>query len=367
MRFYLLPLLWVVTLTACVKPQIQMQTKASVNGPRLTPTSVIMSDGYELPLKTWPSIYASASISSAIHTPINNVTSNNEPTNYEPINYKPGAVVLAVHGFNDYSNAFETVAKYFAQHSITTYAIDQRGFGTTSQRGVWAGGAVMRSDLLSTVTLLCEKHAGQDLFLLGESMGGAVIMSVIKSLDKTCVKGVILSAPAVWGWQMMPWWQTMPLRLLAHTIPAYTLTGEGLDIKPSDNIDMLRALGKDPFIIKETRIDAMYGLTDLMEAALLNSSELTMPALILYGERDEIIPPESFCEMFNKLPIQSEAGWRMLLYQNGYHMLTRDLQGYVVIEDMLSWIQNQNAALPSAQEVVKGDARLSVFSECDVD
>lgn len=351
MRFYLLPLLWLVTLTACVKPQIQMQTKTSVNGPRLTPTSVIMSDGYELTLKAWPSTYASASLSSAIHSPINNVAD---------------AVVLAVHGFNDYSNAFEAVAKHFAQHSITTYAIDQRGFGATSQRGIWAGDVVMRSDLVATVTLLCEKHADVDLFLLGESMGGAVIMSEIKSLEKTCIKGVILSSPAVWGWQIMPWWQTVPLTLFAHTIPAFTVTGEGLDIKPSDNTDMLRALGKDPLIIKATRIDAIYGLTDLMEAALLNSTELTMPALILYGERDEIIPPESFCEMLDKLPQQSEAGWRMLLYQNGYHMLTRDLQGDVVIEDMLSWIQNQNATLPSAQEVVQGDARLSVFSECDV-
>ena len=298
-----------------------------------------MSDGYVLPLKTWSSI--------------------NSPR----IN-SPGAVVLAVHGFNDYSNAFEIVANRFAQHAITTYAIDQRGFGATVQRGIWPGNATMQSDLIATVKLLCEKHPGLPVFLLGESMGGAVILSALQPLQATCIKGVILSSPAVWGWQVMPWWQTVPLRLFAHTLPGVTVTGEGLDIKPSDNVDMLRALGKDPLIIKETRIDAIYGLTDLMEAALLNSSALSMTTLILYGEHDEIIPPEAFCKMLEYLPEQSIFGWRLVLYQNGYHMLSRDLQGDVVIQDMISWIHKQDAALPSAQEIVQGDARLSVFSEC---
>lgn len=334
MRSYLLQLVLLVSLSACAHPQIQTQTTTSVYNAQLTPAAVIMSDGYVLPLKTWPSINA------------------------------PGAVVLAVHGFNDYSNAFEAAANSFAQHSITTYAIDQRGFGATSQNGIWPGHSIMRSDLVATVKLLCEKHAGLNLFLLGESMGGAVILSAIQPLEQTCIKGVILSSPAVWGWQIMPWWQTMPLTLFAHTMPGVTVTGKGLDIHPSDNVEMLRALGKDPLIIKETRIDAIYGLTDLMEDALVNSTALSMTALILYGEHDEIIPPESFCEMLDNLPDQAASGWRLVLYQNGYHMLSRDLQGEVVIQDIVTWIHNQNALLPSAQEVVQGDTRLSVFSEC---
>jgi len=350
MRFYLLQLVLLVSVSACVHPQIQTQTKTSVHNVRLTPASVIMTDDYVLPLKAWPSIDAPTIDSPSI--------------NFPPINF-PDAVVLAVHGFNDYSHAFEVVANRFAQHSITTYAIDQRGFGATSQRGIWPGHSIMRSDLVATVKLLCEKHAGQHLFLLGESMGGAVILSALQPLEQTCIKGVILSAPAVWGWQIMPWWQTMPLTLLAHTMPGFTVTGESLDINPSDNIDMLRALGKDPLIIKETRIDAIYGLTDLMDAALVNSTVLNMKALILYGERDEIIPPESFCAMLENLPEQAASGWRLVLYQNGYHMLSRDLQGDVVIQDMITWIHNQSAPLLSAQEVVQGDARLSAFSECD--
>ncbi|MFK5950734.1 MAG: alpha/beta hydrolase [Methylococcales bacterium] len=301
-----------------------MQSDIPVSHARLTPVSAVMSDGYVLPVKTW--------------------SSTDEPI----------AVVLAVHGFNDYSNAFDATARIFVDNLITTYAIDQRGFGATQQHGVWAGLPIMQSDLVATANLLCDKHAGLPLFLLGESMGGGLILSAIQQLEQTCIQGVILSAPAVWGWQIMPWWQTVPLIFFAHTLPEQTVTGEGLDIHPSDNIEMLRALGKDPLIIGETRIDALYGLTNLMEAALVNSEELKVPALILYGEQDEIIPPISFCEMLNNLPDRSASDWRLVFYPNGYHMLSRDLQGEVVIRDMVAWIHNQRAWLPSGQEVIQG-------------
>jgi alpha-beta hydrolase superfamily lysophospholipase len=328
-------LVLLLSLSACINPKIQTQTDTSLHHPRLTPESVVMSDGYVLPMKTW--------------------SSTDDPT----------AVVLAMHGFNDYSNAFETAAHIFADDLITTYAIDQRGFGTTEQLGIWAGHTTMQSDLLATVNLLCEKHSGLPLFLLGESMGGAVILSAVQQLDRTCIQGVILLAPAVWGWQSMPWWQTVPLTLLAHTVPELTVTGEGMEIHPSDNVEMLRALGRDPLIIKETRIDAIYGLTDLMEAAMVNSGALRMPALILYGEHDEIIPPTAFCDMFNNLPARATSHWRLIIYSNGYHMLSRDLQGEVVIQDMVAWIHNQRSWLPSGQEVVQGASRLSALSECD--
>jgi len=321
--------------SACSYPKKQTYPDAPDSQPRLDSETLVMSDGYVLPLKRWQS--------------------TDEPT----------ALVLALHGFNDYSNAFDATARSFADDLVTTYAFDQRGFGATEQRGIWAGHTVMQADLVTAVNLLCEKHAGLPLFVLGESMGGAVILSAVQQLEKTCVQGVILSAPAVWGWQVMPWWQTVPLRLLAHTLPADKVTGENLDITPSDNDEMLRALGRDPLIIKETRVDAIYGLTDLMEAALVNSSALKIPTLILYGEHDEIIPPEPFCKMFSNLPDRVAPRWRLALYPDGYHMLSRDLQGEVVIRDMLAWIHNQRTKLPSGQEVVRDTTRLSALSGCD--
>ena len=292
-----------------------------------------MADGYRLPLSVW------------------------HPAG------EPQAIVLGLHGFNDYSAAFSAPAELLAANNIMTVAYDQRGFGETSQRGIWPGPDVLQQDAHTMVQLLCKQYPGMPLFLLGESMGGAVVMGIIQNAETSCLKGVILVAPAVWGWQTMPLWQRSALWLAAHTVPGHTLTGAGLDLTPSDNIDMLRALGRDPLVIKETRIDAVFGLTNLMETALLSGQQLTLPALILYGEHDDIIPPNSMCAMMKHLPGPSAGQWRLVLYPAGYHMLTRDLQAAVVLQDMLSWIKNQSAPLPSAQEVNVAAQRVRVLCE----
>jgi alpha-beta hydrolase superfamily lysophospholipase len=319
-------------LLACATPRVQ-NTSDITQVPVLTPEQAIMADGYRLPLSVW------------------------RPSG------KPRAIVLGLHGFNDYRSAFSAPAEFLAASRIMTVAYDQRGFGETVQRGIWPGDGVLQRDASTVLQLLCERYPGIPLYLLGESMGGAVVMNMMQDADSSCLSGVILVAPAVWGWQTMPAWQRSALWLAAHTAPGTTLTGEGLEINPSDNIEMLRDLGRDPLVIKATRIDAMFGLTNLMESALHSSQPSSLPVLILYGEKDEIIPPNSMCEMLKGLPDPHTARWRMVLYPDGYHMLTRDLQAAVVLQDMVAWMDDPSAALPSFLEVDPGGPRLRLM--CD--
>ena len=72
-------------------------------------------------------------------------------------------------------------------------------------------------------------------------------------------------------------------------MPWAELTGQGLNIHPSDNIAMLRELGRDPLVIKETRVDAVYGLVNLMDLAYDAAPRLRGRALVLYGSREDIM------------------------------------------------------------------------------
>ena len=317
-------------LVSCATPRVQ-QKSSITQYPRLTPDRLIMDDGYELPLASWQA------------------------------GGEPEAVVLALHGFNDYRNAFADVAPEFTAAGIQVYAYDQRGFGETRERGIWPGSERLQMDAVIASELLCLRHPGVPLFLLGESMGGAVAMLMLEDAAPGCIDGVVLVAPAVWGWRSMPLYQQAALWLAAHTWPGKKLTGEGLDIRASDNIEMLRALGRNPLVIKETRIDTMYGLATLMESAQLASAQLGMPTLILYGERDEIIPAQPLCEMLANLPVQQPLNWRLALYPQGYHMLTRDLQAGVVLDDIVAWLRDRQAALPSGLEVSADAQRLQAL------
>ncbi len=261
---------------------------------------------------------------------------------------KPAVIVLALHGFDDYSNAFTLPAPDLVRHGIAVYAYDQRGFGAAPHRGRWAGGELMVDDAARAARLLRERYPQTPIYLLGESMGGAVAIIAATAPDPLPIDGVILSAPAVWGRQTMNIFERAGL-WLADLLPAMRFSHRSLPIKvrPSDNIPMLRALGADPLVIKETRSDALNGLVDLMGAALTAAPRLTVPTLVLYGAKDEVVPRPPVSLLVKNLPATSRPRQRVALYANGYHMLLRDLEARVVIDDIALWMLHPADPLPS--------------------
>lgn len=263
----------------------------------------------------------------------------------------PRAAVVALHGFNDHSGAFSDLGPALARAGVAVYAYDQRGFGGALGRGIWPGAAALGQDLAEVVRLVRAAHPNIPVHALGESMGGAVIMASLAGNARPRIDGAVLSAPAVWGRATMPPWQRGVLATATTAFPAIRLRPQGIKITPSDNIEMLRALGRDPRFIKETRIDAISGLVDLMDRALEASRTLRLPLLVLYGERDEIVPRIPTCLMLSRLPVPgSGRRWRAALYPRGYHMLFRDLSGDLVSRDIAAWLIDPTAPLPSGHE-----------------
>ncbi len=307
--------------------------------PRLTELSFVTADGLRLPYRVWL------------------------PEG------PPQAVILALHGFNDYSKAFEAPAQDWAERGIATYAYDQRGFGAAPSPGLWPGSAALKGDLRKMLALLRARHPGTPLILLGESMGGAVAAATLAEPATPPVEGVVLSAPAVWGRDTQPWYQRASLWLAVRLFPGWTPSGADLDIQASDNIEMLIALGRDPLVIKKTRIDAVAGLVDLMDEALAAAPNLDQRLLLLYGDKDQLIPwppTRRFWEALPEVPPElapEASGHRSFAYyENGWHMLLRDLQAEVVTADVASWILAPDAALPSGAQAA-GALKLEAGAE----
>src|SRR5439155_7629246 len=193
------------------------------------------------------------------------------------------AVLLALHGFNDYSNAFDGPGEIWAKEGIATYAYDQRGFGAAPERGFWPGRAALAADAAAAAQILRRLYPGVPLYLLGDRMGGAVAVIALTGESGTAVPdvdGIVLTAPAVWGRPTMGLLPTLALWAGVRLMPGLTLSGRGLEIRPSDNIAMLRALAHDPLVIHETRIDTIYGLVDLMDATLASAPLLDARLLV---------------------------------------------------------------------------------------
>jgi alpha-beta hydrolase superfamily lysophospholipase len=259
------------------------------------------------------------------------------------------AVILGVHGFNDYSNTFAKPAKWWAKQGIATYAYDQRGFGAAPDHGYWPGTATLVSDLQGAARTIKARHPDLPLWLVGDSMGGAEVMVAMAEHRVPEIAGAVLVAPAVWGRSFMNPFERGGLWLLVRTIPWYPLTGQGLNRMPTDNIKMLVKLSRDPLVIKETRVDAVKGLVDLMDQALADASKLDgPPVLMLYGLNDEIVPEDPVFAAMRRMP--KDGRNREALYPDGYHFLLRDLHAERIWRDIAAWIEDPHAPLPSGAD-----------------
>lgn len=328
---------FLIFLVAACAPLVQ-EVRPSIQEPvfqsRASGEAFAAADGRILPLRVWPA------------------AGNPEP---------PRAVFLALHGFNDYSNAFDGPGRWWAERGITTYAYDQRGFGATKEAGVWAGVEAMVADLRAVIRLLQRRHPDTPLYLIGESMGAAVILVMLGEPLRPAggaagvarvegVEGLVLVAPAVSGRASLGPFYGAGLWVIAHTFPGWRPTGQSLARIASDNIEMLRAMGRDPLVIKKTRFDSVYGLFGLMDRAIDAAPRVELPLLLLYGERDEIIPKDPT----RRFACGLNGAHRAAVYPEGYHLLLRDLQAEVVWRDVLSWTLAPNAPLPSGEGRSRG-------------
>jgi acylglycerol lipase len=254
----------------------------------------------------------------------------------------PKAVIIGLHGMSDYSNAFDGPAKAWSARGITTLAIDQRGFGRAPNPGLWAGSEMMRHDLDDFAAAAHARFPGVKIFALGESMGGAVLLSALASPDPPAIDGAILISPAVWSRADMPMPYRVALFLVAHLMPQIILTNSAashvVTVMPSDNVPMLIALGRDPLFQKKTRADTLFGLVNLMDEARRAAGEIKAapPILFLHGAKDQVIPPKSAAAAIAALGTHAETRE----YPEGYHMLLRDLEGPKVQEDVADWVMN---------------------------
>ncbi len=287
--------------------------------PRLTSIAYITRDGIPLPLRE-----------------------------YVPPDGKPVAVILALHGFGDYDHAFDIAARQWLTAGIATFAYDQRGFGASPQAGIFAGEDAMVRDATDAVDLLHQAYPGVPVYLMGESLGGAVAILALTQPRPPPLAGYVLVSPATWGRGDMDLSTRLVLDTTDAMMPGAVLSvPQALqgDYLPSDDIHMMMSLSRDPLVQKAERVDMLAGVTQVMGDAYNHALELGPDGLVMFGRHDEILPEDVVASFLARL-----HGPKIAIYDQGYHLLLRDLERQIAIQDIQAWVLDPAAPLPSGAD-----------------
>lgn len=112
-------------------------------------------------------------------------------------------------------------------------------------------------------------------------------------------------------------------------------------------------MGRDPNLLASTRIDAVYGLVNLMSDASADVGKLKAPTLYLYGAHDQIIPKAAAFDAASRLPTSD----RTIYYPKGWHLLMRDQGGALVRDDIEAFLRDPKASPPSGLGPVQTTGR----------
>jgi alpha-beta hydrolase superfamily lysophospholipase len=319
-----LAVLAVVAMASCVPVQQQaQQTPPAFPGPRLEAHDFVSIDGAKLALQQWA-----------------------------PSSGDPWAVIIGVHGMNDDSNAFDLAGPYWAKDGILTIAYDQRGFGRSPNRGIWAGDMLLVHDLRTLTALARARYPRAIVAVAGESLGASVAIEAFAAATPPDADRVVLLSPAVWGWSTQPFAYKTALWLGAHVDPGGVVKPKWVNQhRPeSDNVAELRRRDRDPYQSRATRADALYGLVRSMQRASDELGQVRIPVAYLMGAHDQIIPGRAMTLAARAL----KPSDRSAFYAKGWHLLLIDQQRDTVFDDVESFIRDPAAPLPSGAPIVPG-------------
>jgi len=250
---------------------------------------------------------------------------------------EPRAVLLCVHGLGLYNGTYEPFGKRMAKLGIATYAIDMRGFGSwmeaKGRERVDFESAL--ADVKAVLRVIHRAHPKLPVFLLGESMGGAIALQST-ALFPELIDGVISSVPAGDRFQQKRTALKVAIHLLASPNRPIDV-GTGIIEQATQKPELREAWSKDPLArlnISPRELIQFQAFMNKNHAAAHKIK--TTPVLIVQGCRDRLVRPEGTVELYNELTTKDRQlvlmpGSEHLVYEEG--QFTDD-----VVDLTLGWI-----------------------------
>jgi alpha-beta hydrolase superfamily lysophospholipase len=243
---------------------------------------------------------------------------------------QPKFAILCVHGLGLYSKSYQQFGQIMSRFGGIIYAIDVRGFGSwmkaQGHENLDFNGCI--EDIRSALKEIHNAHAGLPVFLLGESMGGAVALRAASTYPDL-IDGVISAVPA--GERFRQRRTDLKVAFDVLSGPHKERSGIGRQVVEQAATDkqagkvneqLAAAWQDDPL----DRLD--LSAKDLMQfQSFMNDNhdavkKLTVPVLFLQGLDDDLVRPDGTWELMKDVAVHD----RTLVALPARHLMLEESQ-----------------------------------------
>ncbi len=250
------------------------------------------------------------------------------------------AQVILVHGLGEHAGRYGHVAEALQAAGCAVRTYDQCGHGKSyGAPGSLPSDTRLLDDLVDVIDATrATMRVGQKLVLLGHSMGGLVVASVVARKMRP-VDAVVLSSPALDAG--LSGFQKMLLATLPAIVPNLRI-GNGLDAtwicRDSAVVAAYRA---DPLVHDRIAARLAKFIADEGPAVLAHAALWSTPTLLLFAGKDRLVHPQgsrAFAAAAPSAFVQSHC------YESFYHEIFNEPERQEVLARMRTWLDHAIAS-----------------------
>lgn len=254
------------------------------------------------------------------------------------------AVVIIHHGLKSHSGHYDAFARKLAARGFAVYAYDMRGHGRSAGQRATIDDF---EDLLDDLAIFLARVRAREsapIFLLGHSVGGAVV--TLFTLERhPAVAGDVLLAPALRVDSPPIVAAGAPLAAtLVPNLPAVDVPDEAFRRDPK----ALAEMDADPLIYHPAGPARTAGaLLRALESVWAHADEFDVPVLALHGTADRATDPRGSAELIRRARSQDKT---LVLYQGLYHDLFHEPESEQVMGDVIDWLEKRTPPQRQAEQ-----------------
>ena len=247
---------------------------------------------------------------------------------------QPRAALLNIHGLGDHSGLYPTLVDHCMTCRFVVHSHDLRGNGRSpGPRAYVERWEEYRQDLERFVATVRSEEGDLPLFLLGNSLGGLIVLDYALHRPDG-LRGIIAASPPL-GRLGVPGPLLALGRVLSRVWPSFSVR-TGMD---------LSGLARDPTVVETVLADPLFHrvgtarLSTEVVAAIARVQDgaprFPLPLLVLHGSADRMVPPDGSRAFVSRV---GHPDHELHEYAGAYHVLFADLDRERVLADVEQWI-----------------------------